>query len=378
MDIPFHKPAIGEEEIRAVTDCLRNGWLTMGGRTVEFEELFARRLGVRFAVAVNSGTAALHLALLAAGVSAGCEVIVPAMTFVSTAEVVRYLGAQPVLADVDPNTFLLDAEKIESKITAKTKAIIPVHYGGCPCDMDAINAVAKKYNLFVIEDAAHSLPAFYKGKPAGTLGQAGCFSFYATKTLATGEGGMIATDNEEWATLARSLRLHGITKDAWKRYTKDGNWRYDVLANGFKYNMTDISAAIGIEQLKKLNALNDKRRVLAERYTAAFAGKRGLIPYEVPVGADSSWHLYPLKVDSAASAISRDVLADRLKEQGIMTSVHFIPLYRFTTYKDEWQSKDFPGCEQAFATELSLPMFPDLSFGEQDEIIKSILALSGN
>lgn len=373
MDIPFHKPSIGREEITAVSQCLKEGWLTFGKRTLEFENLFAAETGSLFASAVSSGTAALHLALCCIGLKPGDKVIVPAFTFVSTAETVRYLGAEPVFADIDFATHLIDVSKLEEKITPDVKAIIPVHYGGQPCDMDEIMKIAEKHSLFVIEDAAHSLPASYKNRKAGAIGHAGCFSFYATKTLTTGEGGMVVTDNEEWALKIRSLRLHGISKDAWKRYSNEGTWRYDVLMNGFKYNMTDIASAIGIEQLKKLNLMNAKRRVIADRYTAAFSDINGLLPYHEKEDRKSSCHLYPLKIDSSEFGISRDYLAERLKEKGIMTSVHFIPLYRFSAYKDAWQTEDFPVCEKVFSMELSLPIYPDLLPSEQDRIINAVI-----
>src|SRR4029077_5711543 len=249
--IPFHKPAIGEDEIHSVVETLQSGWLTTGPKVKRFEEHFAKYLDCRHAIAVNSGTAALHLALDAVGIREGDEVIVPAMTFAATAEGVLYFKARPVLVDCQRDTLNLAPTQIESAITSKTKAIIPVHIAGLACDMDQIVEIAKKHHLKVIEDAAHPLPASYGGSRIGTMRDMSCFSFYATKTITTGEGGMATTDNSEWAERMRMMSLHGISHDAWKRYTKEGSWYYEILYPGFKYNLTDIAAAIGIEQLKK-------------------------------------------------------------------------------------------------------------------------------
>jgi perosamine synthetase len=248
--IPFHKPAIDEAEIRSVVETLKSGWLTTGAKVKSFEDDFARYVGSKHAVAVNSGTAALHLALDAVGIGEGDEVIVPTMTFAATAEVVLYFRAKPVLVDCRRDSFNLDPTKIEAAITPKTKAMMPVHMAGQPCEMDPILEIARRHKLRVIEDAAHSLPARYRGDMVGTIGDITCFSFYATKTITTGEGGMATTENLEWDRRMRMMSLHGISHDAWKRYTKEGSWYYEVLYPGFKYNLTDIAAAIGIEQLK--------------------------------------------------------------------------------------------------------------------------------
>jgi perosamine synthetase len=373
MEIPFHRPYITEDEINSVAECLRNGWLTMGPRTIEFEERFAARIGARHAVAVNSGTAALHLALCCIDLAPGDEVIIPAMTFVATSEVVRYFGGVPVPVDIEFDTHLMDASGIEEKITARTRAIIAVHYGGQPCDMDSIMGIAGRHGLTVIEDAAHSLPAVYRGRNIGTVGDITCFSFYATKTITTGEGGMAVTDNDEWAARMRMLRLHGISRDAWKRYTKEGTWRYDVTMNGFKYNMTDMAASMGLEQMKKIDFMNDERARLASVYDSAFRAYDRVIPYEVKEGRKSSWHLYPLKVNTEKSAVSRDRLIDELKSRGVMTSVHFIPLYRFTYYRDIFpDAEKFPVCEKVFERVLSLPLFVGMTVEEQRFVIESV------
>lgn len=373
MQIPFHRPYITEDEINEVVDSLKKGWITMGYKTVEFENRFKEYIGSKNAVAVNSCTAGLHLALRAIGLKEGDEVIVPTITFVATAEVVNYFKAKPVLVDVEKDTHLIDASKIEEKITPKTKAIIPVHYSGQPADMDEILEIAKKYNLFVIEDAAHSLPAWYKGRIVGTIGDITAFSFYATKTLATGEGGMITTDNDEWAEKIRILRLHGISKDAWKRYSKEGSWEYDVLDNGYKYNMTDINAALGLAQLKKLHWMWEERVRIADAYNHAFKEYEELIPYIVKSDRVSSWHLYPLKLNLEALKISRNQFIEELKSRGIGTSIHFIPLYRFSYYKDQGYDKNYPNSEWIFEKVLSLPIFPGMTQQEVNYIIENVI-----
>lgn len=375
MEIPFHRPYITDDEIDAVADCMRNGWLTMGPRTLEFESRIAEFVGSAHAVAVNSGTAALHLALCCIDLKPGEEVILPALTFVSTAEVVRYFGAVPVFADVEPDTHLIDPSKIEPLITDKTRAVIPVHYAGQACDMDAIMKTARSHGLAVIEDAAHALPSYYKNRMIGSIGDITCFSFYATKTITTGEGGMAVTANTEWADKMRTLRLHGISRDAWKRYTKEGSWRYDVVMNGFKYNTTDIASAIGLEQLKKAALMNEKRRLIAEKYQTAFSGDDFVIPYTLKEDRISSWHLYPLKI-AESCPVSRDEIIDRLKERGISVSMHFIPIYRFSAYSGNADLKErFSGCESVYKSEISLPIFAGMTDEEADYVIRSVKSI---
>src|ERR1041384_2143942 len=262
--IPFHVPQIDDDEIRSVVETLKSGWLTTGAKTKQFEEGFAKYLGVRHAIAVNSCTAALHLALDAVGLEQEDEVIVPTMTFTATAEVVLYFKAKPVLVDCLPDSLNIDSVQLQRAITSKTKAIIPVHFGGQPCDMATIMDIARRHNLYVIEDAAHALPAKYREQGVGTTGDITCFSFYATKTITTGEGGMATTNNPEWAARMRMMSLHGISHDAWKRYAKEGSWYYEVVRPGFKYNLTDIAAAIGVEQLKKCDAFGAARKKIAD------------------------------------------------------------------------------------------------------------------
>jgi perosamine synthetase len=374
MNIPFHRPYITQSEIRAVVATLKKGWITMGQRTIIFENRFQAYLGARHAVAVNSGTAALHLALAAIGLKEGDEVVLPAMTFTATGEVVRYFKAMPVLVDCDRNTHLLNAEEVAKKIGPRTRAIIPVHYGGQPCDMDELSLLAKRHRIFIVEDAAHCLPAWYKGRKIGTIGDLTCFSFYATKTLTTGEGGMVTTAKGRWADEIRTLRLHGISRDAWKRYSREGSWDYDVTRAGFKYNPTDIQCAMGIEQLKKVEALWKKRVRIAQTYAEAFRDVTELIPYEVKPDRTSAWHLFPLRLNLESLRIGRAQFIQELHKRGIGSSVHFIPLYRFTYYKKfGFCSKDYPNSEWVFERSLSLPIFPGLKKREIEYVIAQVL-----
>lgn len=268
--LPFALPDTDESEIAEVTDAIRSGWITTGPKVRQLEHDFAAYVGARHAIALNSATAALHLCLEAAGLQAGDEVITTTLTFAATAEVVRYFKARPVLVDVDPLTLNIDPACIDAAITPNTRAIIPVHLGGQACDLAPIHALAKRHGLVVIEDAAHSLPTRYQGQLIGSLSDFTCFSFYATKTMTTGEGGMITTGNDAWAERCRIMSLHGISKDAWKRYTAEGSWYYEIIAPGFKYNMTDVAAAMGLAQLRKVERMQARRAEIAARFTAAF------------------------------------------------------------------------------------------------------------
>ncbi len=375
MQVPFHRPYVTEEEIDGVVESLRQGWLTMGPKTIRFEEAFRGYVKAPHAVAVNSCTAALHLALRVIDLQPGDEVLLPTTTFVASAEVVTYFGARPVLVDIEPETHLMDVRKLEEKITPRTRAVIPVHYGGQPCDMDDILDIARTHRLAVIEDAAHALPAWYKGKIIGNIGDITAFSFYATKTLATGEGGMATTANREWAERMRVLRLHGISKDAWKRYTAAGSWRYDVIENGYKYNTTDLNAALGLAQLNKVEWMWKERRRIARRYHQAFAGEKGLLPYQVKSDRTSAWHLYPIRLNLEALNCSRDRFAEELKGRGIGISVHFIPLYHFTYYqKNGYSPAGYAQSEWVFERNLSLPIFPGMTEEEIDHVIEGVLS----
>jgi dTDP-4-amino-4,6-dideoxygalactose transaminase len=373
-EIPFHKPCIGEDEMQEVRDTLENGWLTMGPKTIKFEEAFRKKVNARHAVSMNSCTAALHLALKVTGLQENDEVIIPSITFAATGEVVRYFNAKPVIVDVNRDTHNIMLDEIERNITRKTRAIIPVHFGGQPCDMDEINALAKSRNLTVIEDAAHCFPSLYKDSPIGSLSDVTAFSFYATKTLATGEGGLATTENEEYAEQMSSLRLHGISKDAWKRYSKRGNWYYEVTDIGYKYNMTDIQAALGLAQLRKSDAMWKRRSDIAERYTQGFSWNDHIITPTVRAYVQSSWHLYVIKLRLETLNIKRDEFMDLLQKKGIGVSVHFIPMHRHPVYRSlyKYNVAEFANSEWLYARTISLPIFPDMSTDEVDYVIETV------
>ena len=371
MQIPFHKTHTTDEEIEAVTQAIKSGWLTMGPKCVEFEEKFSDYIGSGFAISLNSATAALHLALKAIGLQRGDEVILPTNTFVATAEVVTYFDAVPVLCDIEEDTHNIDVSKVEALITSKTKAIIPVHFAGQPCDMDELYFLAKAYNLKIIEDAAHAIPSSYKGVKIGALEQTDitCFSFYATKTLSTGEGGMATTHNEAYAKSIKVNRLHGINRDAWDRYTTKGAWFYDIVDNGNKYNTTDINASLGIVQLKKQDELWQKRQKIAQRYSEAFKDSSNITLPVIKENRETSWHLYVVKVKK------RDEVIERLKALGIGCSVHFIPVHKHSYYREKYGYKDenYPVANRVFEESLSLPIYPDMSDEEIEYVIKNLL-----
>ncbi len=370
MQIPFHKTHTTQEEINAATEAMRSGWLTMGPKTVEFEKQFKAFIDVSEAVSVNSATAALHLALKAVGLQRGDEVIVPTNTFVATAEVVTYFDGVPVLCDIEEKTHNIDVNKIEALITPKTKAIIPVHFAGQPCDMDEIYAIAKKYDLKVIEDAAHAIPSSYKGVKIGALAETDvtCFSFYATKTLSTGEGGMATTSNAAYAKNMRINRLHGISRDAWDRYTTKGAWYYEIVDNGCKYNTTDINASIGMIQLQKQDMLREKRNRIAQKYTAAFGNNSAITLPFIKDDRETSWHLYVIKI------ANRDSVIEALKEAGVGCSVHFIPIHKHPYYKERYayKNEDYPVANSVFERSLSLPIYPDMSDDEIEYVINKV------
>ncbi len=370
MQIPFHKTHTTQEEINSAVEAIKSGWLTMGPKTIEFEAKFKEFINSNEAVSFNSATAALHISLKAIGLQRDDEVIVPTNTFVATAEVVTYFDAIPVLCDIQEDTHNIDVSKIESLITSKTKAIIPVHFAGQPCDMDEIYDIAKKYDLKIIEDAAHAIPSSYKGVKIGSLQNSDitCFSFYATKTLSTGEGGMATTNNSAYAKTMKINRLHGISRDAWDRYTTKGAWYYDIVDNGCKYNTTDINSAIGMVQLKKQDLLRDKRDNIASKYNEAFKDNKNIIIPLVKDDRVTSWHLYVIKIDN------RDEIIEKLKEQGVGCSVHFIPIHKHPYYKDRYKYKDedYPVANKVFEKSLSLPIYPDMSDDEISYIIKKI------
>lgn len=374
--IPFALPDLGDEEATAVLECLRSGWITSGPVSRQFEQEFAAYLGGDvLAMAVNSATAGLHLALEALGVGPGDEVIVPTMTFTATAEVVRYLGADPVLVDVDAATLCMTADAVAAAITARTRAVIPVHYGGLACDIDAIVAVARRHGVRVVEDAAHALPTTLRGRLVGTLdSDVTVFSFYANKTITTGEGGMVVCRDPAIAQRVRMMRLHGISEDAFDRYvSRRPAWFYQVIAPGYKYNLTDIAAAIGRAQLRKADRFRERRQQLAARYHAALRTLPLRLPDDAPVGSQHAWHLYPVRLQPAAP-LARDCLIERLAERGIGTSVHYIPLHRQPYWRDRYglRAEQFPHAEASYHRQLTLPLYTRLREAEQDRVIAAL------
>ena len=372
--LPFHVPSIGDEEIAEVVATLRSGWLTTGQRAHQLEQDFAAALGAAHALAVSSGTAALHLALRAAGVGPGDEAIVPTFTFTATAEAVLYCGARPVLADVDPASGNLVPAEVERRLGARTRAVVPVHVGGLPCALDEIVAVAHARGVPVVDDAAHALPARVGGRPVGTLADATAFSFYATKNLTTGEGGMVTTAHDAWADAMRVWRLHGISRDAWKRYTAEGTWAYEVLDVGCKYNLPDVLAAIGIAQLRKLDGFAARRRTLVERYRAGLADLDTVALPEEPAGVESAWHLFVVRLAVERLRIDRARVIEELRALGIGTSVHFIPLHLQPYYRRTLGTRpgDFPGAEDLFRRCISLPLHPALGESDVDRVVEAL------
>ena len=379
--LPYARPDIGDEEIAAVTDVLRSGWVTTGPQTRLFEQVFTDYLGGGLeSIAVNSATAGLHLALEALGIGPGDEVIVPTLTFTATAEVVRYLGADPVLVDVDPVTLNMDPARIRAAITPRTKAIMPVHYGGLACDMGTILAIAQEHGLKVVEDAAHALPTTWRGTLVGQLtSDVTVFSFYANKTITTGEGGMAVTSEPDLAKRMRVMRLHGMSRDAFDRFTsKTPAWYYEVVAPGFKYNMTDIAAAMGIVQLSRLPDFVKRRQYLASRYQAQLASLPLVLPAEAPSGDVHAWHLYVIRLAPSART-TRDQVIQALSDRGIGTSVHYVPLHRHPYWRDRYQltPEMFPHGDAAYQTMLSLPLFTAMSDADQDRVISALHQLLG-
>jgi UDP-4-amino-4,6-dideoxy-N-acetyl-beta-L-altrosamine transaminase len=376
--LPFSAPSIGEAEIAAVVDTLRSGWLTTGPRVRQFEEEFASYVGAKHAVAVNSCTAALHLALEAVGVTRDDEVITSPMTFAATAEVIRYFGARPVFVDIDPATLNLDPSQLEATLrrSRRARAIIPVHMGGLACDMDPIITIAREHGLKVIEDAAHALPCRYKGRMIGTIGDVTCFSFYSTKTITTGEGGMATTDDESLAERMRLMSLHGISKSAWTRYEAGGSWHYEILAPGFKYNMTDVAAALGLAQLARAEEFLARRKQIAARYTAAFRALTDFVeppPVAPPDGAHA-WHLYVIRLKLERLRIDRDEFIARLQTAKVGVSVHFIPIHMHPYYRDTYghRPEDFPSALGTYRRIISLPIYPGMTDADVDSVADAV------
>ena len=375
--LPFHRPSIEDEDIAAVRRALESGWLTHGPLCREFETAFAAHVGASRAVALSSGTAALHLALVALNVGEGDEVITTPLTFCSCAHVIEHVGATPVFADIDPITMQIDPAEIERVSGRRTKAIIAVDYGGHPCRIEEILEMAKDKGIAVIEDGAHSLGAAVGDRPVGSIADVTAFSFYATKNITTGEGGMLTTEDEQLAGRVENLRLHGIERDAWRRYRQGGAWRYDVAEAGFKANLTDFQAALGLSQLRREPATRARRTEIAARYAEAFAVLRDLV--ELPVVADrmrSAWHLYPLRLSGAARH-GRDQLIEDLHQVGIGTSVHFAPLHLTSHFRQNFgfRGSEFPASEDSFSRVLSLPLYAAMSDPEVDRVAAAVTDL---
>jgi dTDP-4-amino-4,6-dideoxygalactose transaminase len=385
--LPFALPLIETEELKGVEDTLRSGWITTGPKVKFFEREFASFVGARHAIAVNSCTAAMHLALGAIGLKPGDLVFTTPYTFAATAEVVRYFGAIPVFVDIDDETFNIDAQKLKKAVEEASRksckegiprAVIPVHIAGQSCDMAAIHGIARQYNLAVIEDAAHALPAKLEGVMIGAASDFTCFSFYATKTLTTGEGGMICTENDEWAEWCRMMSLHGISRDAWKRYTAEGSWYYEIIAPGFKYNMTDVAAAIGIPQLRKCESMWQRRADIAKYYTKEFQRLREVkVPYVCP-GVQHAWHLYIIRLNLERLTCDRSQFVEQLREHNIGTSVHFIPLHLHPYYRQEYgfEPNDFPVALGVYERVISLPIYPGMSDEDVDDVVEAVRSVA--
>jgi perosamine synthetase len=384
--IPFYKPSIGEPEINEVVNCLRSGWLTTGPRTKQFEEEFACYIGQPHAVALNSCTAALHLALEAIGLKAGQTVVVPTMTFAATAEVVRYFNATPLLVDCRESDLNLDVADAAERIEAArargedVRAIIPVHYGGQIGDMAGLVELAQRYDLKIIEDAAHCCPAYYRDdatspwKSVGTDAVVSCFSFYANKAITTGEGGMACTESQELADRMRTMALHGISRDAWKRYTAEGSWYYEIVAPGYKYNLTDIAAGIGLHQLRKADHLHKSRTRLAELYSERLGDMDEVILPQVMPNRIHSWHLLSARLRQEDLDIDRAEVIARMKQAGIGTSVHWMPLHMHPYYREtlDYKDSDFPCATAVYPELISLPLYPDLTPGDVEYVCRTL------
>lgn len=390
--LPFALPDIDESELLEIADVLNSGWITTGPKTRKFEQLFAAAVGSKHAIAVNSCTAAMHLALEAIGLQPGDEVITTPYTFAATAEVILYFGAKPVFVDICSSDLNINIELIEAVISKRTKAILPVHIAGLPADIDSINAIANKYDLAVIEDAAHAFPARYKGRMVGSTqpqhsdstlkgnfvqNSVVCFSFYATKTITTGEGGMICTNNDALAERCRIMALHGISKDAWNRYSAEGSWYYEIIAPGYKYNLTDIASAMGLAQLRKAHQMWERRLDLTHRYDEAFLAIPELQTPTNKADCQHAWHLYILRLNTERLNISRNKFIEELKTRNIGTSVHFIPLHLHPYYRETYgyEPTDYPCAFNEFQRVLSLPIYSKMSDQDVGDVIESVVEL---
>ncbi|HEY3175617.1 MAG TPA: DegT/DnrJ/EryC1/StrS family aminotransferase [Candidatus Polarisedimenticolia bacterium] len=370
----FGRPALEEAEIQEVVATLRSGWIGTGPRVARFEESFRGYIGARHALALNSCTAGLHLSLIAAGVGPGDEVITTPHTFAATANAIVHTGATPVFVDVDRRTQNIEPSLIEAAITPRTKAILPVHFAGRPCDMDPILACSRRHGLIIIEDAAHAIEAVYHGRHVGTMGDAACFSFYVTKNLVTGEGGMVTTPHDDWAEKIQMYGLHGLSKGAWRRYSDEGFVHYQVLYPGFKYNMTDVQAALGIHQLARIEEYSRLRNQIWERYDAAFADLPATTPFPQEAGTRHARHLYTLLLDVERLRVDRDTVVEDLKREGIGTGIHFISLHLHPYYRDRFgfAPEGFPNARHISERTLSLPLSASLGDRDVQDVIDAV------
>jgi dTDP-4-amino-4,6-dideoxygalactose transaminase len=371
--LPFSPPLLGDDEIREVVDTLRSDWITTGPKTRKFEEEFAASVGSPAALALNSCTAGLHVALVTLGIGPGDEVVTTPNTFAASVNVIEHVGARPVLADIAPDTLNIDPAAVERAITPRTKAILVVHFAGHPADLDALRAIADARGIPIVEDAAHAVAARYKGTPIGGTGNLTSFSFYATKNLTTAEGGIL-TGSQEQLERARVISLHGMSRDAWKRYDKSGGWRYDILLPGFKYNMTDLQASLGLVQLRRLADLQARRRKVVDIYRAAFENLDALeLPTTRP-GVEHAWHLYVVRLRQGALTIDRDRFIEELKARNIGSSVHFIPIHMHSYYREKYgyRADDFPVASANFERVLSLPLSAAITEGDAHDVVAAV------
>jgi perosamine synthetase len=377
--LPYGRQTVGEADIQAVVDVLRSDWLTTGPKVAEFEEAFAARVAAKHAVSLSSGTAALHAAAFAAGLKPGDEAITTPLTFAATANCILYQGATPVFADVCPDTLNVDPEQVERKITANTRAILPVDYSGHPADLDAIRQIASRLGLIVIEDACHALGAEYRGREVGSIADMTVFSFHPVKHITTGEGGMVTTDNPQFAETLRRFRNHGISSEARQRQSA-GQWHYEMVLLGFNYRLPDIVCALGIEQLKRLEPNLARRREIAARYTSAFGEIAGVITPEVRSDANPAWHLYPIRLDLEKLSADRAQIFRALRAENIGVNVHYIPVHLHPYYRDRFGYKggEFPVAEDAYSRLISLPMFHGMSDRDVDDVIAAVRKVVGH
>jgi dTDP-4-amino-4,6-dideoxygalactose transaminase len=381
--LPFARPDIGEQEIAEVCDSLRSGWLTTGPKTKRFEVDFASFVSAKHALAVNSGTSGLHLALEAIGIGPGKNVLTTVNTFTASAEAIRYLGADPVFVDIDAQTMNMDIDQVSAALSANpdVAAIMPVHMAGQACDMDGLSELAKEHNLRMVEDAAHALPTTYKGKIIGSISDVTVFSFYVTKTITTGEGGMVVTDDDAIASRIRTMRLHGISRDVFERSRSDEpSWHYEVVAPGFKYNMPELAAAIGIHQLRKVRDMKNRRQYIADRYLSAFCDLPITLPTLAISSDEHSWYLFVIQLNLEDLHVSRNRFIELMSEERIGTSVHFIPLHLHPYWRNKYvlKSEEFPAASAVFDRVVSLPIYSKMADSDIERVIHAVRKIVQN